>query len=163
MNREITKIAIHYKVLPEIFCDLRSNLDKEMAGFLIGCLLSVRNSLWLYIEDFSPASHYTSTSTGVKIGPESFLDLDKKLINYRRNYICVGWYHSHPFNSDFVKPSSVDKQTIHQSFSEFYHISLIIDPKSYCKDIWKVDNGKIHSVKDLVSLVAFDKDSAKYR
>ena len=153
MPHNIKRIAINHTVLPGVFRDLQRDLNNEMAGFLIGCLLSIKGELWLYVGDFCPATDYTSTHTGVRINPKSFLDLDKKLVHYKRNYICVGWYHSHPFNSDFVQPSSVDQQTIYQSFSEFYHVSLIVDPISSCKDIWRVEKGKIVSVKDMVSLV----------
>jgi proteasome lid subunit RPN8/RPN11 len=153
MEQKLEKIAIHYSVLPGIFKDLRRDLQNEMAGFLIGCVFSVRRKLGLYVSDFCPATDYTSTHTGVRIDPRSFLDLDKKLMTYKRTYICVGWYHSHPFNGTFVQPSGVDKETIYNSFYKFYHVSLIIDPISYCKDIWKVENGQIVSVKDIVSLV----------
>lgn len=163
MHNEIERIAIQYEVLPGIFKDLQRNLHKEKAGFLVGCLFSVKNRLWLYIGDFCPASDYNSTRTGVRINPKSFLDLDKKLLHYKRNYICVGWYHSHPFNSDFVQPSHVDMKTIYQSFSGFYHVSLIIDPISYCKDIWKVKDNKIVSVKGCVSLVALRENKMEHR
>lgn len=153
MEANIERIAIHYEVLPEIFRDLQRDLHNEMAGFLLGRVFSIDGKLWLYIGDSCLATDYTSTHTGVRINPRSFLDLDKKLLSYRRNYICVGWYHSHPFNSDFVHPSSVDKQTMLQSFSSFYHVSLIIDPISYCKDIWKVKNKDIINVRNIVSLV----------
>lgn len=155
MANDLKRVAIDYKVLPGIFEDLQRDLHNEMAGFLIGCLLSIRGELWLYAGSFCPATSYTSTHTGVRINPESFLDLDKRLIHYKRSFICVGWYHSHPFNSDFVQPSSVDMQTIYQSFSKFYHVSLIVDPISNCKDMWKVENGRIVSVRDMVSMIAF--------
>ncbi|MBU7009107.1 MAG: Mov34/MPN/PAD-1 family protein [Theionarchaea archaeon] len=154
MKNSVKKIAMNYQVLPGIYKDLQRDLRNEMAGFLIGCMLSVDRELWLYIGDFCPATDYTSTHTGVRINPKSFLDLDKRLAHYKRNYICVGWYHSHPFNSDFVQPSHVDVQTIFQSFSDFYHVSLIVDPISNNMDIWKVRDGNIISVKEMVSLVA---------
>ena len=153
MDTNIERIVMHSEVLPEIFKDLQRDLNNEMAGFLLGCIFSVNGGLWLYIGDSCPATDYTSTHTGVRINPRSFLDLDRKLLNYQRNYICVGWYHSHPFNSDFVQPSSVDKQTMLQSFSSFYHVSLIIDPISYCKDIWKVKDNSIINVRNIFSLV----------
>jgi proteasome lid subunit RPN8/RPN11 len=162
MNTSIERIAMHYEVLPEIFRDLQRDLNNEMAGFLLGCVFSVEGNLWLYIGDSCPATDYTSTHTGVRINPRSFLDLDKKLINYQRNYICVGWYHSHPFNSDFVHPSSVDEQTMLQSFSSFYHVSLIIDPISCCKDIWKVQDNTIVNVRNMISLV-FSRNGMKGR
>jgi proteasome lid subunit RPN8/RPN11 len=165
MKDRIEKIAIDHRVLPGVYEDLQKDLQNEMAGFLLGCILSVKGEQWLYVGDFCPATDYTSTHTGVRINPESFLDLDKKLVHYKRNYIGVGWYHSHPFNSDFVQPSQVDRQTIYQSFSEFYHVSLIIDPISNCMDIWKVENGNIISIKDRVLLIALKsrKNSLKKR
>lgn len=162
MQNRIERIGLQHEVLAGIFKDTRKDRHNEMAGFLIGCIFSVRGSPSLYIGDFCPASDYTSTHTGVRINPRSFLDLDVKLLQYKRNWICVGWYHSHPFNGSFVQPSSVDEQTICQSFSKFYHVSLIIDPESFCKDIWKVENGKIVSVKDIVSLVSLKEEYIKY-
>lgn len=164
MEDNIKRIAIDYRVLPGIFTDLQRDLRNEMAGFLLGCILSTKKELWLYVGDFCPATDYSSTHTGVRINPKSFLDLDRKLVSYKRNYISVGWYHSHPFNSDFVQPSHVDMQTIYQSFSKFYHISLIVDPISNCMDIWKVENGSIVSVGDRVLQVApknYDKITLK--
>lgn len=162
MQHKIERIALQYEVLPGVFKDLLRDSHNEMAGFLIGRIFSVKGSLWLYIGNFCPASDYTSTRTGVRINPRSFLDLDKKLLQYKRDYICVGWYHSHPFNGTFVRPSSVDEQTIYQSFSKFYHVSLIIDPISYCKDIWKLEDGRIRSVRNIMSLVALKENNKNW-
>jgi len=151
-------VYIDVNAFGKIMNHAKTDLSKEVGGFLIGCLYNILGKITLYILDAVPAKSVTASFGKVKMHPESSIEVInsiRKHSNKFKNPICVGWYHSHPFGFK-VSPSGTDEDTMKTFFNKWYQVSIIVDPKSGDWNIYQVTSSGIKSIKSLCYFVILE-------
>ena len=155
MIQELHQVYIDVNAFGKIMNHAKRNLSREVGGFLIGCLYNIVGKITLYILDAVPAKSVTASFVRVEMHPESSIEVInsiRKHSNKFKNLICVGWYHSHPFESK-VWPSGTDENTMKTFFNKWYQVSIIVDPKSDDWNIYQVTPLGVKSIKSLCYFV----------
>ncbi len=96
-------VYIKQQLIDQIRKHAQRNLDKEVAGFLIGNVYQDTNSpeIFVLIEDQILAQHTTNESlVAVTITPASWNSFWETMKQRNGSQILVGWHHSHPFSID---------------------------------------------------------------
>ena len=98
----------------------------EVMGFMVGHRYHWEGREHTVVEDVVTSDLDTS-SVSVKFA--NFEPLFGELDRFEKrgkDYILVGWYHSHPGHTSFM--SSTDKQTQKRMFNKDYQSAVVIDP-----------------------------------
>ena len=98
----------------------------EVMGFMVGHRYEWRGDEYTVVEDVVTSDLDTS-SVSVKFA--NFEPLFGELDRFEKrgkDYILVGWYHSHPGHTSFM--SGTDKQTQIRMFNKEYQSAVVIDP-----------------------------------
>ena len=127
--RAFNKIMDHCKAL--------GGENLEALGFLIGDNYTFEGHGYTVVKDVV-TSKLDSSPVSVKIGDfgpmfEEMDNMDKA----GKNYILVGWYHSHPGHTCFL--SAVDVNTQKRMFREPFHVAVVADPKNWELKAFKLD------------------------
>jgi proteasome lid subunit RPN8/RPN11 len=140
------------EAVDSLLAHVGSTVNREAGGYMIGRVMRLEGQYCLHILDSVPAKEVSSSHVSLQFQPKSALPVLEKIRNYEqrgmRGILGVGYYHSHPFNSNFVQPSSTDENTILTNFRDFYYASMIIDPLSGSWDIFVIQDSRIVSIKN---------------
>lgn len=118
--------------------------NKEALGLLLGYKYIYNDVKYIIIEERATSS-LDSTSVSVKINnfDEMFMKLDA-LAREDRDYLIVGWYHSHPGYTCFLSPTDVNTQK--QMFNKDFQVAMVVDPIIGEVKMYKLD-GSNNSVE----------------
>jgi len=98
----------------------------EVMGFMVGYLYKWENGDYTVVEDVVTSDLDT---TEISVNFANFEALFEKLDKFEKlgkDYILVGWYHSHPGHTSFMSPTDVETQK--RMFNKPYHSAVVIDP-----------------------------------
>jgi len=106
-------------------CEAQAETRVEAMGFLAGGVFSWKGRSYTVIRDAVTTS-LDASAISVRFDRDGFPELFSNLDQLGYDYLLVGWYHSHPGYGCFM--SETDLQTQGSSFSEAYHVALVVDP-----------------------------------
>ena len=104
----------------------RSDMTREVGGFLVGKPYEWHGKKYVEIIDSVPAEATSSSAVHLTISPNTWLQAQNLLREKFPDMYIVGWYHTHPHMALFL--SSQD-MAIHEGFfREDWHVALVLDP-----------------------------------
>jgi len=109
-------VYLKESLLREMRQHAQNNLDREVAGFLIGKVFQDENTSEIYamIEDQIVARHTDGNQVKVTISSNSWMAFWEEMKQRRGNLQLLGWWHSHPFEiqtgSENGPDSKLDRQ-----------------------------------------------------
>ncbi len=114
----------------------------EVMGFMLGHKYSWGGKDYTVVEEVLTSDLDTS-SVSVKFASFEplFQELDR-LEKEGKDYILVGWYHSHPGHTSFMSPTDVNTQR--QMFSKEYQSAIVIDPISIEMKAFALQNNEVY-------------------
>ena len=118
-------------------CARLGNNNLEAMGFLMGDEYTFEGYRHTVVEDVV-TSELDSSAVSVKIS--DFSPMFEEMHNMEKagkNYILVGWYHSHPGHTCFL--SAMDISTQRRMFKEDYHVAVVVDPINLELKSFKLD------------------------
>ncbi len=107
-------------------CSDFSHLKLEVMGFMVGHKYEWEGEEYTVVEDVVTSDLDTSN---VSVKFSSFEPLFKELNRFERegrDFLLVGWYHSHPGHTSFMSPTDQDTQK--RMFKKDYQSAIVIDP-----------------------------------
>ena len=113
--------------------------DMEVMGLMLGEVRTWKGRDYVVVKDVI-TSDLDATSVSVKFSSGGFEKLFEKLDDAGFDYVIVGWYHSHPGYGCFM--SETDLNTHQGAFVSPYQLALVIDPKSFEIEAFRVEEGK---------------------
>ena len=121
-------LYIHKKAAVKMLkhCNDFKHLGLEVMGFMVGYKYRWGGEVYTVVEDVV-TSDLDSSNVSVKFS--NFKPLFKVLNRFEkegREYILVGWYHSHPGHTSFMSPT--DRDTQKRMFKMEYQSAVVIDP-----------------------------------
>ncbi len=118
-------------------CSSMGKRNLEALGFLMGDYYRYEGYTYTVVKDVVTAK-LDSSAVSVRISDFTpmFAELDK-LAKEGKDYILVGWYHSHPGMTCFL--SGIDISTQKRMFREKYHVAVVADPHNRELRAFKLD------------------------
>ncbi len=117
--------SLAFRTMMEHCVDL-GNQELEALGFLLGDHFTHGGEEYTVVEEVV-TSELDSSSISVKI--KDFTSMFERMYELEKagkDYILVGWYHSHPGHTCFLSPSDIETQK--RMFRESYHVAVVVDP-----------------------------------
>lgn len=112
------EIFIYKNVFDELITFLKSNLEVEKGGFLLGS--NKMNKV--IVSKFHPARYTESTKSSLKFTNKTLLDFDEASTTTYSKLKILGWVHSHPDLGIFVSKQDMAVNAF------FKYIAIIFDP-----------------------------------
>lgn len=139
---EYLELYFEYKAFDKIMehCKALGNENLEALGFLLGDKYTYEEHVYTVVKDVV-TSKLDSSPVSVRI--DDFAPMFEEMDNMDRagkNYILVGWYHSHPGHTCFL--SGVDVSTQRRMFRKPYHVAVVVDPVNRELKSFKLDGEK---------------------
>ncbi len=125
-----------FKMIME-HCGKMGKKNLEALGFLMGHRFSCEGGTYIDIEHVV-TSDLDASSVSVKF--KDFGPMFKDLYKFEKegkDYILLGWYHSHPGHTCFL--SETDIETQKRMFKKDYQIALVVDPIHHDMKIYRLD------------------------
>ena len=118
-------------------CSALAENNLEAMGFMLGDEYTFEGHRYTVVENVV-TSELDSSAVSVKISDfspmfEEMHNMDKA----GKDYILVGWYHSHPGHTCFL--SATDISTQRRMFKKDYHVAVVVDPLSLELKSFKLD------------------------
>ncbi|MEM2237539.1 MAG: Mov34/MPN/PAD-1 family protein [Candidatus Caldarchaeum sp.] len=121
------RVRIYPLALAKIVKHSTANLNKEVAGLLVGKSAGKVLEIW-------------DAMTGEQYGTPAYVQLDEsvmsrvaeQLAQEGKGLYIVGWYHSHPGLDVFLSPTDIDTQKRYQLMYP-KAVALVIDPVNYAR------------------------------
>jgi len=120
-------------------CSDLGKRELEALGFLLGDHFTHDGDEYTVVEEVV-TSELDSSPVSVKI--KDFTPMFEKMHDLEKagkDFILVGWYHSHPGHTCFLSPTDVDTQK--RMFKEAYHVAVVVDPVNAEVKSFKLDSG----------------------
>lgn len=130
------RVRIYPLALGKILHHSISNLNHEVAGLMIGKVVSDVVEVWDAVTGLQQSS-----PAYVKLEENVMALVAEVLIENIPDLYIVGWYHSHPGLNVFMSPIDVETQKAYQAMFP-KAIALVIDPVQFSVS-WKVSDLKI--------------------
>ena len=118
------------------------DMQLEVMGFMVGHRYEWESREYTIVEDVV-TSDLDTTAVSVKFA--SFEPLFKELDRFEKegkDYILVGWYHSHPGHTSFMSPT--DKDTQKRMFKKDFQSAIVIDPINIEMKAFKLHEGEVY-------------------
>ena len=118
-------------------CSALADDKLEAMGFLMGDEYTFEGHSYTVVKEVV-TSELDSSAVSVKIS--DFSPMFEELHNMEKagkDYIMVGWYHSHPGHTCFL--SATDISTQRRMFKEDFHVAVVVDPVSLELKSFKLD------------------------
>lgn len=114
----------------------------EVMGFMVGHKFNGPQEEFTIIEDVVTSDLDTS-SVSVKFASFEplFAELDR-MTKEGKDYILLGWYHSHPGHTSFMSPTDIDTQR--QMFKNTHQSAIVIDPINIEMKAFTLINGDVY-------------------
>ena len=107
-------------------CAEMGKRELEALGFLLGDHFTNGGEEYTVVEEVV-TSELDSSSISVKI--KDFTPMFERMYELEKagkDYVLVGWYHSHPGHTCFLSPTDIETQK--RMFRESYHVAVVVDP-----------------------------------
>jgi proteasome lid subunit RPN8/RPN11 len=121
-------IFIRRHTYAQILAHLKSNLEVELGGLLVGqALLDTQHDAYLLlIEEALPADEGVETATSFEYTAATWQHITPYLQRMNAAWTVMGSYHSHPGLGVFL--STTDHDTQKEIFSQDWQVALVVDP-----------------------------------
>ena len=123
-------------------CKDFKDMHLEVMGFMVGHRYEWEKKGYTVVEDVV-TSDLDTTAVSVKFA--SFEPLFQELDKFEKedkDYILVGWYHSHPGHTSFMSPT--DKDTQKRMFKKDFQSAIVIDPINIEMKAFKLHEGEVY-------------------
>ncbi|MDP6154942.1 MAG: Mov34/MPN/PAD-1 family protein [Candidatus Thermoplasmatota archaeon] len=114
--------------------------ELEALGFLLGDHFTHEGDVYTVVEEVV-TSELDSSIISVKI--KDFTPMFERMHEIEKagkDFILVGWYHSHPGHTCFLSPTDVDTQK--RMFRKDYHAAVVVDPVNSEVKSFKLGKGE---------------------
>ncbi|MCP4763055.1 MAG: hypothetical protein GY870_14865 [archaeon] len=138
----VLDIYIKEKIFNQIKKHCRNGGELEVFGYLVGEVFEWDNKQYiiieeeLFIEESGDSSKY-SIQQLEGFAPKFHKRLEELRHERKKQFVIVGWWHSHPDYGCFL--STMDVTTTRYFFSENYHVALVCDPIRDELSFFKID------------------------
>lgn len=121
-------------------CSSMGNKKLEALGFLLGDHYVYEGFSYTVVKEVV-TSRLDSSAVSVRISDfkPMFAEMDR-LERAGKEYVLVGWYHSHPGMTCFL--SGTDVRTQKRMFREKHHVAVVVDPLNRELKVFKLDPEK---------------------
>jgi len=153
-NDSISEVFFSKKCIAQMEAHVSEDKENERCGFLIGKVYKISEKLCTYVAEAVPAKETSSSQASVVIDGEAQIEWLSALENHRKskskNFMLVGWYHSHPFGgfADGIFLSGRDKSIIECQMNQPYHVAVVLNPESGSRGVFGWINGKIKKIEN---------------
>jgi len=123
-------------------CKAYREVQLEVMGLMVGYRFNWNGRDFTVVEEVV-TSELDTSAISVKFA--SFEPLFNELDKFEKegkDYILVGWYHSHPGHTSFMSPT--DKDTQMRMFNKPYQSAVVIDPINIEMKAFKLEQGDIY-------------------
>lgn len=133
-------IVIHEGVLEEILDYSEEDMQRELGGFLLGCV-SDESRRFVEIRHFLPAVDARSKAASLTFTHETWAHLTRQASETFPEDVVVGWQHTHPGFGIFLSGYDL---FIHQHFfREPWQVALVVDPRQQDMGFFQWHEGQI--------------------
>jgi proteasome lid subunit RPN8/RPN11 len=128
-NDFVFPVYIYKHVLEEIK-GLSSNSEYEIFGYLIGLIFTWSHKKYviiknqIHLRDLIKSEKYLTHD--IKGTAGNYVREFQKLKQKNKNFLVIGWWHSHINIGCFLSPTDIHTQECF--FPESYQIALVVDP-----------------------------------
>lgn len=137
-------LFIHKKAVLDMLkhCKEYREVQLEVMGLMVGYKYIWQDMEYTVVEEVV-TSELDTSAISVKFASfeQMFNELDK-FEKEGKDFILVGWYHSHPGHTSFMSPT--DKDTQIRMFSKSYQSAVVIDPINIEMKAFKLFRGEIY-------------------
>ncbi len=112
---------------------------KEVMGLMVGDRYKWKDKEYTKVDDVV-TTDLDSSSVYVRFNREGFEALFEELDKLPKDYIIVGWYHSHPGHTTFL--SATDIRTQEAMFNQDFHSAVVVDPINVQMQAFGVKDGR---------------------
>lgn len=110
--------------------------ELEVMGFLLGDLYVHKGKEYTIVHDVV-TTDLDATAVHVKFDKKGFGKLFEDMDKTGKDYILVGWYHSHPGHTCFLSETDIDTQM--RMFNRPFHSAIVLDPVNREAEAFKLD------------------------
>jgi proteasome lid subunit RPN8/RPN11 len=133
-------ILIHEAVLEEILDYSELDMQRELGGFLLGCVAEEPRR-FVEIRHFLPAVDARSKAASLTFTHETWSHLTRQAGAEHPDDVVVGWQHTHPGFGVFLSGYDL---FIHQHFfREPWQVALVVDPRQQDMGFFQWHDGRI--------------------
>jgi proteasome lid subunit RPN8/RPN11 len=139
-------IYVHQSTFLKIEDHIKTNVNIELGGVLLGELCKEKENHFLEILFSIPALHIKNSSTNVKFTHQTWEAIYNEFEIFKSkkelpDLSIVGWYHTHPGLGVFL--SSYDVFIQKNFFNEVWQVALVIDPMQKERKFFRLIEDKI--------------------